>query len=534
MGKPENSRTLLAHLSWRFHPRMEEVAVAALVHILNRYPASREGLDELLERTVPDMRLSAQPFETEVSAPDGTRPDVLQKGDDGKERLFIEAKFYASLTPNQPVPYLKRLPTKRVSALMLLAPSGRVKELWPELLRRLADNGMPYSDVGFCCVAIDGTGKHLLITDWTRLLESMEERLKASQSGLAELRQLSGLVQFAESRESKAARPGEKLVRRVTEIGNASGWLDTHGLNATPREYGYGRYARLGQRYELGVWLGVNSALDEERGSSHLWVHCEKWSNDDGRLWNERVRSALKDRMSANVKQEGDELWVAVVPEGGKGADDYAAALERIAGILDELAEPRLARADVLAEIRRRYGQPVMSNAHRAEYVEALVALALRESGWTPKAPWEVWHFENESGVRLKLKHSAAVQSWGNGEIQSSPRFGIAPGKVYWDEKTGRCVEHRSRLANIYVFAWHGETGESADQGDPASWEFYVVPEPDLPEQKTIALKALQGLTSPCGIEGLAAAVDGLGATGGCYAAHRVKALGWRTRDGET
>ena len=83
--------TLLAHLSWRFHPRMEEVAVAALAYVLNRYPASREGLDELLRGTVKDMRLSNQEFETEAFASDGTRPNVLQKGDDGKkERLFIE------------------------------------------------------------------------------------------------------------------------------------------------------------------------------------------------------------------------------------------------------------------------------------------------------------------------------------------------------------------------------------------------------------------------------------------------------------
>ena len=142
------------------------------------------------------------------------------------------------------------------------------------------------------------------------------------------------------------------------------------------------------------------------------------------------------------------------------------------------------------------------------------MALALRDSGWTRKAPWEAWHFENEAGVRLNLKHSAAVQSWGNGETQSSPRFGIAPGKAYWDEKEERCVEHAGRLADIYLFAWHGETGETADQGDPTSWEFYVVPERDLPEQKSIALTALPGLTAPCGIERLAAAVDAISKRG--------------------
>ena len=46
MDDTEMSRSLLAQLSWWFHPRMEEVAVEALAYILNRYPASRGGLNE--------------------------------------------------------------------------------------------------------------------------------------------------------------------------------------------------------------------------------------------------------------------------------------------------------------------------------------------------------------------------------------------------------------------------------------------------------------------------------------------------------
>lgn len=55
MSDSEKPRTLLAQLSWRFHPRMEEVAVEALAYILNRYPASAEGLAQLLKGTVPTV-----------------------------------------------------------------------------------------------------------------------------------------------------------------------------------------------------------------------------------------------------------------------------------------------------------------------------------------------------------------------------------------------------------------------------------------------------------------------------------------------
>ena len=161
-----------------------------------------------------------------------------------------------------------------------------------------------------------------------------------AESGLAELRQLRGLVQFAKSGEGKASLPGEELVNRVTEIGKTSRWLDTRGLRATPRLYGYGRYANLGRHYKLCVWLGVNLDHFEKFASTRLWVHCDSWSDADSRRWNERVKPVLKDRMSPNVHEEGEALWVAVVPEGSTRADNYAAALQRIARILDELDEP--------------------------------------------------------------------------------------------------------------------------------------------------------------------------------------------------
>lgn len=168
----------------------------------------------------------------------------------------------------------------------------------------------------------------------------MRVGLRDSASGLEELRQLRGLVEFAESGEGKSTLAGEELVNRVTEIGKAQGWLDTRGLRATPGSSGYGRYAHLGCRYTC-VWLGVNLDLFEKFASTRLWVQCAPWDANaaDCRRWNQRVGPALKDRMSPNVHEEGETLWVAVVPEGSTRADNYAAALERIAGILDELAE---------------------------------------------------------------------------------------------------------------------------------------------------------------------------------------------------
>ena len=153
------------------------------------------------------------------------------------------------------------------------------------------------------------------------------------------------------------------------------------------------------------------------------------------------------------------------------------------------------------------YDRPVMNNTHRGEYVQALVALALKDDGWTRKAPWEGWHLEHESGRRLKVAQSAATQTWGGGRSRGPPQYNIAPSKEYWDDRTGRTVPERGRHAEVYVFAWHGQTGETVDQRDPNGWECYVVPERDLPQQKSIGLRPLRRIAHACDIAGLAAAV---------------------------
>ena len=512
-------RPLLTHLSWRFHRPKEVLAVAVLEYILNSHPDSRRGLGELLARIVPDMRLSGKPFETEVADRESGRVDMLQRGGGGEERFIIEAKFDAPLMSTQPVAYLKQLPPVGISTLMFLVPSRRVEEIWPVLLGRLEADRIPYTQLEHPrSVRVDGTDKHLCIIDWTILLDSMEEPLQDDEFRRSDLRQLRGLVRSAEAKESRARLPGKDLVDAVTKIGKDSGWLATKTIaggsyGIAPRGDDYGRYARIDRLYKLGVWLGINSSLHQRFDSTPLWVECQPWTGyGNGQGWNAGVKAIFEARMGSKLHKASKKLWVPVVPEGGEGPHQYAAALERIVGILDELAEPWHSDAIVLDEVSRPYKQRVMNNVHRSEYVEAIVALALRASGWTRTAPWDSWDFEHESGVRLEVKQSAAVQAWTisgrrSAGRRSPARFDIRPRTGYSDED-GKWVPKPGRHADLYVFAWHGVDENTVDQRNPGSWEFYVVAEYNLPERQSIGLKVLQDLKSPCGIDALAAAVD--------------------------
>ena len=145
-----------------------------------------------------------------------------------------------------------------------------------------------------------------------------------------------------------------------------------------------------------------------------------------------------------------------------------------------------------------------MNNVHRSEYVEAIVAVALGGAGWRRCEPWDSWDFEHTSGRRMEVKQSAAAQPW---SCQATkPRFDIAARTGYWD-RSGMWQSSPGRHAHVYVFAWHSEPKACADQREPMSWDFYVVSESDLPEEKSIGLRPIQRFVEPCRVDGLHAAL---------------------------
>ena len=159
------------------------------------------------------------------------------------------------------------------------------------------------------------------------------------------------------------------------------------------------------------------------------------------------------------------------------------------------------------------YDKAIMNNTHRAHFVECLIALALGDQWqltWQQGWDWAAWDLESQSGVRLEVKQAAARQSWDPPETpQRHPRFDIAPRNGYWTADGSQWKDLRARHADIYVFAWHGESrAELCDQTNAEQWLFYVLPENTLPgNQKSIGLAALDKLAAPRRIGELKSAV---------------------------
>ena len=115
---------------------------------------------------------------TQVVGDGGERPDLVGWDQNGDERLLVEAKFGAGLTPNQPNEYLRRL--RRGGVLLFVAPEARLDTLWPELERRAKKGGFEWPADADYRRSVDLGGKRMILTDWRTLLDAAERCASAA------------------------------------------------------------------------------------------------------------------------------------------------------------------------------------------------------------------------------------------------------------------------------------------------------------------------------------------------------------------
>lgn len=157
--------------------------------------------------------------------------------------------------------------------------------------------------------------------------------------------------------------------------------------------------------------------------------------------------------------------------------------------------------------IDRLYGRPLIRNVLRGELVEQIILDALGRD-WQPADDYASWDVEHRpSGTRIQIKQSAARQSWSDAaSVACVPRYSIGARHGY-STVTNRWSEARQRHAQIYIFAWHPRTDESADHRVASQWQFHVIGVDRLPPAASIGLSALAALAPATGIDGLAPVV---------------------------
>ena len=283
MTETREPDTLLAHLAEKLSHRHEDIAVEALGYIFQSRAARR-----VMEEVLRDGGAEVGPIEqvrTQVSEGQ-TRPDLVGVDQHNKECLFVEAKFWAGLTEQQPTAYLDRLPPH--TALLFVAPASRIELLWAEL-RRLAgvDGPRPASETAAVRSVPTAGARHLMLTSWAHLLERLDGA-GDSHTTIA-VQQLRGLTKMKTEEAFHPLHPDEldpkvprrllslqRLVDDATNRAVDDEYASTEGLRVTPRATGYGRYLYIA---DAGAWFGIDYECwaYPSYPNTPLWLCFSEW-----------------------------------------------------------------------------------------------------------------------------------------------------------------------------------------------------------------------------------------------------------------
>ena len=293
------SLRLFSYIVSRWNNRTEDIAVDALGFILSRSPVAMNALRNVVEKAAPGIGEFAH-ARTQVTDSDGnTKPDLIVYDNGGRERMIVEAKFWAGLTENQPAAYLKRLPKDGArSVLLFIAPETRIETLWIELCRRVEFSVEIGKGNGVKCATVGGDWHCMMLASWRFVLDMMlTAAIAAADTIESDIRQLQALCEQEDgtaflpikSNEFEPAIPRRtlqlnQLINDVVEYGLKRGFVNTDRLNVTPQPYGYGRYLRLGSEVSKrwsGAWFGIHAEHWAKSADTPLWVILEYWEDEN-------------------------------------------------------------------------------------------------------------------------------------------------------------------------------------------------------------------------------------------------------------
>lgn len=350
--------TLLANIIPRLTGRLENAAVESLGYILGKSQASRAELNNLARKggaVLPPIIM----VRTEVSGQAGeqvTRPDLVGFDADNKERLLIEAKFWAGLTGDQVNRYLGRLPNDGPAALMFLAPEARIETLWPELQYRVEQAGkgleqredVPAGMRGAVVTNAErnATNQHLMLVSWRSLLFDLHAAAERAMetSGITEdIRQLHGLTELMDSKEFLPFHKEDfnpVFARRLIDLSSVY-----ESLISRCRRQDWVKVHR--RKHD---WTGYGIFL--EIAGYHTWFgfYYQPWARGEAetpfwiQLWglNAHNPSIVKEVADALQKRITEGSYLPVYVKTGVGrdeaVDDMLAQFKAIADAIQKLA----------------------------------------------------------------------------------------------------------------------------------------------------------------------------------------------------
>ena len=325
----------------------EDIASEGIVYILQQSTIAREAIYRYIFNNI-GLQFDNIKFISQSIGKNNERPDISGINEKGKEVLIIEAKFWASLTENQPIEYLKRL--QESSILLFICPKLRINSLNNEIEKKLHENNIVYS-LNDKIFNIE-ENKNIFISDWYTILDLIKSNLLKNNENIlvSDIDQLIGFCEIIDNYSflpiiDKDLSPSipkrinsycdllDKIVDNLKIKINAN----TDGLKASPQKYGYTRYLNVGA---FGISIEVNFKLWEIIADTPFWVTIRSYNKGPWKQ-TEELKNMIKNiPLNINIKlfQHNNELSYALFPILNQVEEKVSEDIEnKIISILKEL-----------------------------------------------------------------------------------------------------------------------------------------------------------------------------------------------------
>lgn len=295
--------SLLGQFYSRIKGSQEDIASEGLTYILRQSKSARLAVNKIVKSDC-GLDFTDLYFTTQNTGDKLERPDISGHDSNGKEVLIFEAKFWASLTENQPMEYLNRL--EENSALIFICPTLRVRPIFGELLKRVTLAQVNFTQNPETHSIIFDQNKHLTVKTWNELLGTIKLQLIQNNERymISDVDQIIGLCDTIDSNaflpiESEDLSPKHAirinsyydLVDKVVDELRKRGIANTLGLKATPQRCGYTRYLKT---RHFGISLNLKFDLWASCGDTPFWLTIKDITSEKYWAISEEFRGACK------------------------------------------------------------------------------------------------------------------------------------------------------------------------------------------------------------------------------------------------
>jgi len=346
------TNTVFGHLALQFAMHPENLATEALGFILRHSMSASGAFTEFIRLAGVDCPEDLD-YETQQVGVEQSIPDMKCRDEEGRLRVIVENKFWAGLTDNQPVTYIRELPTSVPGVVLFVVPEARIRIVWDELLSRCRAAEISLGNVRqhthMTSVALDG--KHYVaITSWGNLLRTLATATTSAGEidSHSDIAQLQGLCKTMDEEAFLPLRGDEltnlEMARRIINYSDlpldiateaeSRGYCSKKGFRATPLRYGSGIYIGIGA---YTPWLGFDAEAWFRSGVSPLWVNFSPRYSASSEIKERllRFRTATPPRCFDFAGQVSVPIFLTVGVEKHRIVED---AVRQIGELANELA----------------------------------------------------------------------------------------------------------------------------------------------------------------------------------------------------